>query len=491
MLFTMLLMISEALPAQPLSVAVPSVVVDEQTLSLDPPTESTADLEVIVGPPGSGAPVNRGLFSVVNLQRSFAEASPAAWERIEALNLRGTQVRTETMIDLLEPANDNEDPSVFAWERLHTSRMFRFLPGLTREYAAAVEKLGAVPLILLTYNVPWLARNGQPNDPPRSNEEWAEFAAAAVEHLIALHDAGEAPFPRYVEVWNEPGPGGPYWTGSVQEYAALFRVVADRIHRDYPGVQVGGPSFLADHGVHLMRFLELAGDAADFITIHVYNDDPVLMTRRLERWIDYIADTTGRDLPLMVTETDNWRLSGGEKFRYLMVRQFELLRSSAPLVGVHQFSLPYYPESPGRVFGLVRPDGSVIGPNYWPYWFFAAFEGEALEVAVEQVHPDGSRHAVGADRGLRESLPLYAAAAHQPGRTTVLLFAAGAPATVDVRVSIPATVAGNGGELSVVAVTEDGSRTVHTQQILPGTPEARIRLGVAAGVGFRIIMRGD
>lgn len=451
---------------------------------------SAERLIVTVSLPEEPQSVNRGIFSVVNLQRSFAERSPASWERIRDLNLAGTHVRTETMIDLLEPVNDNDDPERFDWDHLRTDQMFRFLPGMTEPYSQAVDELQGVPVILLTYNVPWLATHGRANDPPWSNDEWAEFAAAVVDDLIARHRAGTGPFPRYVEVWNEPGPGGPYWTGTVDEYIALFRTVAARIHRDYPGVLVGGPSFLADQGVHLMRFLEAAGDVADFITIHVYNDDAVLMRRRLERWIDYIREVTGREIPLMVTEADNWQLTGAEKFAHLMVRQFELLAAPSTLVGVHQFSLPYYPESRDRVFGLVRPDGRVVAHNYWPYWFFAPFAGDRLPVTVERELSTGEPGPIADDRGLRDPARLYAVASRQVStaeehcRTTVLLYARHEPAVVEV--ALPAQVVGAEHELTVTAVTVEGPTVVCRTAGPTDANGLRVRLAIEPATGYQI-----
>jgi hypothetical protein len=436
---------------------------------------------VTVATDPSASAINRGLFSVVNYPRSYAEMTPASAERIAALDLSATQFRIETMIDLMEPANDNDDPTVFDWSGLRTEDMFRFLPGATANFYADVEARGGEPVILLTYNVAWLARNGRANDPPDSNAEWAEFAAAVVEHLIGLHAAGSGPFPRYVEVWNEPGPGGPYWTGTLEEYAELFRAVADRIHARYPGVLVGGPSFLADQGVHLMRFLELAGDAADFITIHVYNDDPVLMTRRLERWVEYVEQAAGRPLGLMVTETDNWRLTGPDKFNYILVRQFELLNASPRVLGVHHFSLPYYREAPDRTFGLVFPNGEVLGCNYWPYWYFAPLTGLRMEVSATLL--DGSD----APRGLRDPSPLYAAASHDDTHLTVLLYPPGSAAYVNLEVSLPC-----GSSVftraTLAAVREAGPETLHEWRLEPGSSLVEISLSCEPGVAYRLLI---
>lgn len=442
--------------------------------------------------------VNRAIFSLVNLQRSFAESSPESWSRIEALNLRGTQVRTEVMIDLLEPANDNSDPYDFAWDRLQTNDMARFLPGRSDEFYEVVGSLGAVPVTLLTYNAGWLAREGRANDPPSSQEEWAEFASAAVEHLLSLHESGLGPFPRYIEVWNEPAPGGPYWSGTVQEYAELFRTVADRIHRDYPGVKVGGPSFLADQGVHLMRFIELAGDVVDFVTLHVYNDDPVLLPRRLERWADYVEDATGRELPLMLTETDNWQLTGERKFDYLMIRQFELLAADPRIIGVHHFSLPFYREAPSRVFGLVRPDGSVVDDNYWPYWYFAPLHGEQLQVEVSEARGGGVHRPLSEDRALRDPRRIYAvgsivAESGTAPSASVLFYAPREGGPVSIALALPATFADSVAALTAVTPLgpEPAEISISRRDRLGDWVVLVLDLFADAGVGYQLLLRPE
>lgn len=426
--------------------------------------------------------VNRSLFSVVNYPRSYAEANPEAFERIAQLNLSGTQFRIETMIHLMEPENDNDDPFVFDWTRFRTENMFRFLPGRTDEFAGKVQEAGGIPVVLLTYNAPWLSVTGAANAPPTHNDEWAEFAAAVVQHLMNLHHEGGGPFPLYVEVWNEPGPGGPYWTGTMDEYAALFRTVADRLHNEFPGVLVGGPSLLADQGAYLMRFLELAGDVADFVTLHVYNDDPVLMARRLSRWQDYVVETTGREIGLMITETDNWRLVGGEKFRHLLIRQFELLDMARQPLGVHHFSLPHYREAPDRLFGLVRADGEVVGYNYWPYWLFSTLTGDHLRVEVER---GAAANESTTSRGLRDPKPLYATASIDGSRATAILFAPAEPANVDISVTLPASWHG-AAQVMLTTVTAEGPVLVSDLNLVATAGSFTTSLVCEPGLAYRL-----
>jgi hypothetical protein len=220
-----------------------------------------------------------------------------------------------------------------------------------------------------------------------------------------------------VEVWNEPSPGGPYWTGTRDDYFELFRIVAARLHRDYPGVAVGGPSVLSSDGAFMLDFIETCGDIADFYTMHFYNQDPVRMTRRISDWADYIRDQTGKNAVVHITESDDWNLTGPAKIDYLLTRQFELIALGDRIGSFHHFSLPYYRESPGRVFGLLRPDGRPVDYNYLPYLLFSQFTGEEVPVQVEI-------DALLADpaRDHREPLPAYAAASRTEEALTAVAY---------------------------------------------------------------------
>jgi hypothetical protein len=210
--------------------------------------------------------------------------------------------------------------------------------------------------------------------------------------------------------------------------------VAERIHRDYPGVRVGGPAVLSGDGGFMLDFIEEVGDVADFYTMHFYNQDPVLMARRIEDWADYIRDETGRSEPLLnITESDNWELQGPEKIDYLLVRQFELVRRADKIAGFHHFSLPYYAEQSDRIFGLIRPNGRVVQHNYLPYWLFNGYEGThvATKSFVEE-------EAVPTERTNREPLPFYAAATTADGAVNVVSYATSPLAeSMSVEITVP------------------------------------------------------
>ncbi|MBN2658997.1 MAG: hypothetical protein JXR86_18225 [Spirochaetales bacterium] len=375
--------------------------------------------------------INPALFSLVNYPRFYGEADDESRKLLENLNIGGTQARIETMIHLLEPENDNDDPFVFDHERFRYEKMIRFIdhdPGL---FIKDVENQGMEPLMLLTYNVPWLSADGRNNGVPTDNEEWAEFASAVVEYFNGNPEGPEYdPVVQWLEILNEPCGNGQFFNGTQEQYINLFSDVAERIHSYYPGVKVGGPSVLSGQMAFMIRFIKETAGTADFYTFHIYNEDPVLMVRKLETLAAYIRKTAGEGIPLFVTESDDWNLQGDDKWDFLIIRQMELLLSENPVESFHQFSLPLYRESAERVFGLLGPGGEVVHKNYWPYYWLRKARGEIVEVNF-----DGDS-ALGASSSSRVKRPLYALAVNDGGNEAIYVYnTTGDPVPLSVEIT--------------------------------------------------------
>jgi hypothetical protein len=343
----------------------------------------------------------RRLFSLVNYPYLLRYGNSASIELFNDLNPRGTQARTEIMMQDAEPVNDNDDPNDTDLDRYNLENRYRFITDPANNYLDILKQRGITPLYLLTYCAPWLGREGRANDPPEDNSEWAEFATAMI---TAAGGSDRVP---YVELWNEPLPNSLYWQGSMEDYFIFFNTVSSRIRSNFPRVKIGGPSVFLSDGVYLKQFLVNCGENADFLTVHIYNDDPFFQVRKLAAWGTY----SGKKL--MVTEADNWQLSGWEKQEYLFIRQWELIENEKHLEGFHQFCLPYYSPSPDQTFGLLRMDGSIIDENYWPYWFFRDLEGSAVIPEIEGDHRLVRDWGIPIDRR-RGPRPFYALLCRRP-----------------------------------------------------------------------------
>jgi hypothetical protein len=316
--------------------------------------------------------VDRALFSHVNYQYLFGQGSPAAVDRFRALGPAGSVMRVEVRIDLAEPENDNEDPLVVDPLRLVPERAVVYAED-AEAFFASTDALGMDIMLVLTYNVPWLGRNGRLNDPPSDTAEWVEFALESIRRL----DAGSGRI-KYVEIWNEPNIQ-PFWTGTRQEYFELFNAAADAIHREFPHVMVGGPVLSPSGGIAswLRDFTAICGDRADFLSFHSYGQSVEALFGDIDYWGAWFRDKTGKQgKRILISETDSI-LGPKDKFRYLMRRSLASLDHESEILGFFHFALPRYLENQA-LFGLIDLDGSILGHNYLPYLAFRDIRGQRL-----------------------------------------------------------------------------------------------------------------
>lgn len=443
--------------------------------------DSVGDTAIVIRPDWNdrGEPVPRHLFSIVNYPRFWVEGSALAQSVFEELNPKGTQARIETWISLMEPANDDDDPFTYNWSRFRPDQMFRFIDDPEGIFLPGVGELGMAPVLLLTYNVGWLARHGRPNDPPYDPEEWAEFAAAVL-HASEMRAPGLV---EYVEIWNEPSERGLYWSGTMDEYFELFETVLRRLRQEFPGVKVGGPSVLGHENPFFRAFVDRFGHEVDYLSIHFYNDPAPLLVRKVQGWGDYVRRVTGRsDLRLMVTEADNWNLQGEEKVRYLLERQFGLLEIADYLEGFHQFSLPVYGEGGEETrFGFVFPDGAILAKNYWAYWLFRDYDGVQATVRFD------AGEAASGDAGESTSIKAFASFNPDDQSGTLLLYLP--PDSDSQRVSV-ALQRQDQPQTLVISLVDGLSAGIHDVRIIgAGEGEELVSLTLKPGAGAALTVR--
>jgi len=326
--------------------------------------------------------INRGLFSTQGFMQVYVEPDPMVMETFTLINPQETHTRLETYIQRLEPENDDDDPNHFNWDKLYPERMIRFIED-GEAFDQVVEQLGMERLSLLLNIAPWL-KSDNPDRPIADVDEWVEFAAAVVQWY---NGSGSAYRPklRYVQVWNEPNLKQ-FYTGTMKSYFELFNATAKRIHRDYPGVMVGGPTpattdpaWRSDEWME--AFLKECGAEADFITYHHYGPQgqPVeVITDAIHKWVGEFRKLPGKERgKMMITELDAW-FHGWPKAQYILERQFRLLDVSDLLLSVHHFCCLAYNESGNYTFGVVDKQGGVLEGTFWPYWLFRNLIGDQV-----------------------------------------------------------------------------------------------------------------
>ncbi len=330
--------------------------------------------------------VNRAIFSTQGFMQIYSSENPMVLDTFLLLNPDGTHTRLETYIHQMEPQNDNADPNIFNRDAFHPQNMIRFIPDRD-PFEKFLDFTGMERLSLLCYMADWL-KSDDPDNPIRNINEWAEFAAAVVE---TYNGRGENLSPRlkYVEIWNEPNMKQ-FYSGTRDSYFELFNRTADRIHRDYPGVMVGGPALThapdCDPEGWMEDFLKVCGSRADYISYHHYGPqgEPVsVLTDDIRRWSARFRAIPGKEQgKVMLTELDAW-FQGWPKIQHILERQFRFLDISDLIGAIHHFCCLAYNESGNYTFGIVDKRGGVIEGVFWPYWLFRNYSG-AQSYAVRQ-----------------------------------------------------------------------------------------------------------
>ncbi len=354
-----------------------STIAVDQTQAADPEvtTVVTVDWTNVTGR------INRAIFSLEGLPKVYqtAKTNPTLMPSYLLLNPQETFTRMETWIHLMEPENDNDDPEVFDWDRLYPQNMIRFVDD-REDYEALLDRLGTERLSLLCYNVDW-NKSEDESDPVADKHEWAEFAAAVVTDYNGT-DPSNRPRLRYVEIWNEPNMPM-FYGGTRESYFELFNIAADRLHRDHPEVQVGGPAltpaYWAEPEEWYVDFLEACGDKADFVIHHIYHGQdrtPEDLARELIDKTNKFRAIPGKgDGKISITETDAW-YSGWPKAQYMLGRHFRFLEIQDRILSIHHFTTLGYNESGNHVFGVMDNTGAPLFGTYWPYWLFRNVIGD-------------------------------------------------------------------------------------------------------------------
>ena len=348
---------------------------------------NSLETKVVVDFTRADAMVNRGLFSYQGFMQIRESGDPFGLDTFKLVNPADTDTRLEIWINRMEPENDDNDPHHFNWEKFYPEKMIRFIDDGSK-FLNEVEELGMEPLLLLCYTVDWLRDPKDPEVPVRDIDEWVEYACAVVESINKSGNEYRLRA-RLVEVWNEPNLKM-FWTGSEKLYMDLFNATAERIHKNYPGVLVGGPALTripqCQPEKWMKDFLKSCGKNADFISYHTYGESVEKIISDIKKWAEEFRKIPGKENgKVMITEADNWRFThhSWDKIKYMIDRQMALIDIQDLLWSFHHFCVMAYRESGNYEFGIVYPDGAIIEGTFWPFWLFRNHIGEQCYVYVD------------------------------------------------------------------------------------------------------------
>jgi hypothetical protein len=245
--------------------------------------------------------------------------------------------------------------------------------------AAAAEDSGASLLMSVAYTPDWAVsparRTGRHKDeirtlPPRDPDLFVGFLNLVLERYGTTVQA--------MSIWNEPD-SEQFWTGSLDEYLALWTAAATEVRRSSPAMVIGGPDFSTWSKAGLLgalatpperkwmaRVLERAGCTTgspliDVVTHHQYGagDSPAGRVAAIEDLHEFVASHCRTAPPLWITETGfaTDKKSQGAQAQHLKAT-FDAMAARASW-----WQKTFWYDSNGRQgdaeWGLVGPDSAA------------------------------------------------------------------------------------------------------------------------------------
>ncbi len=231
----------------------------------------------------------------------------------------------------------------------------------------AMLKRGIRPLVELGF-MPDCLKSGEQTifwwkgnvTPPKDMRQWHDLVEAFTRHATRRYGTTEVQ-KWYFEVWNEPNLKG-FFSGTQQEYFALYDASVAAVKAVDPAYRVGGPGTAGlDTGTWVAELIDHCATnniPLDFITTHAYGVDGHLdefgeNRHRLEKNQDCIVEEAIRartdvqnsampNLPVLFTEWSN---------------------SYSPRDNVHDS----YVSAPFILYSLKRCQGIAQSMSYWTF----------------------------------------------------------------------------------------------------------------------------
>jgi hypothetical protein len=114
-------------------------------------------------------------------------------------------------------------------------------------------------------------------NPPKDSQKWADICVHLIRHFNEGWANGHHFNIRYWEIWNEPDLKGQMWTGTMEEYFALYEAATTAIKAHDPQIKIGGPGLThvgSDWVRPFLKFCQERKLPLDFFSYHWYGTDP-------------------------------------------------------------------------------------------------------------------------------------------------------------------------------------------------------------------------
>jgi xylan 1,4-beta-xylosidase len=215
---------------------------------------------------------------------------------VQALDAQGTAFYRSARIDLVripDAAATADIDAIFPDANADVENPKSYDFGPTDRLVASIKSGGAEPLFRLGRSA------GTAPDPPANPDKWAQIVRHVVLHYNAAWNKGFRYGIRYWEVWNSSD-SKLFWSGTPEEYYALYAKTARAIETADASALVGGPAISKPliAGAYREKFLDfvrLNRLPLDFFSWHFYtvdSNDPYLFVT-IARQLRTILDTHG------------------------------------------------------------------------------------------------------------------------------------------------------------------------------------------------------
>ena len=159
-------------------------------------------------------------------------------------------------------SRDPDDPSAYHFDE-------------TDQYIAAITASGAQVMFRLGESIDY---SGQDTfiQPPVDFQKWAQVCEHIVRHYNDGWADGFAYNIRYWEIWNEPE-NSAMWTGTAEEYCALYSITARILKQTHPEILVGCGGMLTTEAMDFfLKTISASTEEVplDFASCHRYTNDP-------------------------------------------------------------------------------------------------------------------------------------------------------------------------------------------------------------------------
>lgn len=224
--------------------------------------------------------------------------------------------------------------------------------------------------------------------PPKDFKKWA----VVCEHIIRHYNEGWANGfnlgIEYWEIWNEPDlaaekpPTRTTWGGTSEQFFDLYETTAKHLKECFPNLKIGGPAlaWIESWGNEFLSEMHKRNVPIDFFSWHMYTNDPVAMTGKINRIKKILVDNGYTDTESILNEWNyikNWQ----DLFTYSIESIIGIKGAAFNMACMSEAQkapvdmLMYYDARPCAFNGVF--DFYTLRPlkGYYPFLWFSKFYG--------------------------------------------------------------------------------------------------------------------